>query len=216
MLASEDNKLSRRQALVGIGLAGAAVAVPLSGAIASGVDRSAWDAAVAELARAQAAADAFTTKVERINDAFDRLKSKVPHVEVPNPYGPPSSKTSTANHHHVQWARGSARDVRYLEECAYETHRSEMALVDAANAREAKIARIDARLGYSASNDHHDALCEAICDAEQRLLNIPAPDGDALLWKINKLYQPGSGMWASGFEEQTVADLHRFLSSGRA
>ena len=45
---------------------------------------------------------------------------------------------------------------------------------------------------------------------------MPAPDGEALLWKIERLYKPGEGMWEEGYEDQTHADIRRFLLNGRA
>ena len=86
-------------------------------------------------------------------------------------------------------------------------------LVDAADARDAQLAAIDKRLGRSAANDHYDRLSGAIGDAEEVLLNIPAPDGEALLWKVKRLYAEGEGVWEAGYEAQTHADLRRILSS---
>jgi hypothetical protein len=45
---------------------------------------------------------------------------------------------------------------------------------------------------------------------------MPAPDGEALLWKVQQLYKPGEGEWSEGVEDQTHADLRRLLSGGRA
>ena len=86
----------------------------------------------------------------------------------------------------------------------------------AADARNAKIKAIDKRLGRSAAVKHSDALSEVISNAEEILLNLPAPDGEALLWKVNRLYAPGEGLWEPDYEAQTHTDLRRFLSIGSA
>lgn len=59
------------------------------------------------------------------------------------------------------------------------------------------------------SNDAADASAEAL----SRLLNIPAPDADALAWKIQHLFQPDHGDFAGAFAfsyiKQTLADAVR-------
>lgn len=59
-------------------------------------------------------------------------------------------------------------------------------------------------------------MAKALGEAETALLNMPAPDGEALLWKVDRLYTPGEGIWSEGVEDQTCADLRRFLLQGRA
>ena len=86
----------------------------------------------------------------------------------------------------------------------------------ATDARDAKIKAIDEWLGRSAAIKHFDALSEAISNTEEILLNLPAPDGEALLWTVNRLYAPGEGLWEPDYEAQTQADLRRFLSDGKA
>jgi hypothetical protein len=60
------------------------------------------------------------------------------------------------------------------------------------------------------------ALQAAICDTETVLINMPARDGEALLWKVQRLYNLGDGIGREGVEDQTHGDLRRFLSSARA
>jgi hypothetical protein len=72
------------------------------------------------------------------------------------------------------------------------------------------------RADWEAAFHHADELDDAVNAAETVLLDMPAPDGEALLWKVGRLYGPGEGIWSEGVEDQTNADLHRFLSHGRA
>jgi hypothetical protein len=66
------------------------------------------------------------------------------------------------------------------------------------------------RAEWEAAFHHADELDDAVNAAETVLLDMPAPDGEALLWKVGHLYGPGEGIWSEG------VDLHRFLSTGRA
>lgn len=72
------------------------------------------------------------------------------------------------------------------------------------------------RADWEAAFNHADELDDVVNAAETVLLDMPAPDGEALLWKVGRLYGPGEGIWSEGVEDQTNADLHRFLSQGRA
>jgi hypothetical protein len=72
------------------------------------------------------------------------------------------------------------------------------------------------RADWEAAFHHADKMDDAVGAAETVLLDMPAPDGEALLWKVNRLYKPGEGIWSAEYEAQTSADLHRFLSNGRA
>jgi hypothetical protein len=123
---------------------------------------------------------------------------------------------TTANRFDVIGARLDCASLRYVEACAYADVKARQEFVDAADKRDELIAEIDQRFDWDAVNERTDALSDAICDAEAVLLDMPAPDGEALLWKVNRLYKPGEGIWSEGVEDQTHSDLHRFLSSGRA
>lgn len=205
--------MNRREMLTGMAVAGATVALSApSIAKTLPASRAEWDRAMDGLERAKAASDAYDSPFWRIEDAFKAEFDKVPHVTV-EIYG---RQISTANWDEVAMARSSGRSIRYVEECAYEGVKAHQQLVDAADARDAKIKAIDDRLGRSAANERYDALSDAIVRAEEVLLKMPAPDGEALLWKVNRLYAPGEGIWEPDYEAQTHADLRRFLSVGRA
>ena len=217
-MATNDTNLSRRETLVGIALCGATAAIPVTGAsMAKGMqqpDRSAWDRAMANYERAVAASDAYDAEYEHIAAAHLSAIEAVPHVTMPNPDR--GRTLTTANRHDVAMARSSCRNLRYVEVCAYDGVKENQAFVDAADKRDAVIAQIDRRFNWDAVNEHYDALSSAIGDTETVLLDMPAPDADALLWKVERLYRPGEGMWTEGVEDQTHADLSRFLSTRRA
>ena len=206
--------MNRREVLTGMALASASVAIPAAALANSMVqpNRAAWDRALASLTAAHKASDDFEPAISRIEEAYQAAIKDVPHVIVDVSNRP----ISTENQQQVMWARSSARNIRYVEASAYADVRANQQLVEAADARDAQISAIDKRLGRSDAHDQYDALSEAITAAEDVLLKMPAPDGEALLWKVDRLYSEGQGIWAPGFETQTHADLRRLLTTGRA
>ncbi|MGN6622101.1 MAG: hypothetical protein ACTHKR_13700, partial [Sphingomonas sp.] len=61
-----------------------------------------------------------------------------------------------------------------------------------------------------------DAACDAEVDAMSALMAIPAPNGKALLFKLNKIIasEESTGStpsWSWAFVQQTVADMRRLL-----
>lgn len=206
-MANQANTVTRRETLVGIATAGALATIPAVPALAVVASRRDWDAAMANLTAAHAASDAMEAKVERIDRAFNRLCDKVPHAVMPTSGG----WKSTADDREIRWTRSSQASVRHVETCAYADQRADFAYLTAADARQAKIKTIGDRLGRDAAHDRYDALTNEICAAEQALLDMPAPDGEALMWKINRLYSPADSLWEPSFVAQTHADLSRFL-----
>lgn len=224
-MTTDKHNLSRRQALVGIGLAAAIVPVAgVSIAKAGPGDRTAWDMAMADHLRAVAASDAFDARINAITNAYRKTVEKVPHTTLrPDPYTGHTTPITTADEWFVARARRHVAEVdagKCWLDPAFPSLHEHLQLcrdvVAAADARDAEIKRIDERTGYSAGHEHYDALTTAICDTETVLLNMPAPDGEALFWKVERLYSPGEGIWAAGVEDQTYADLRRFLLNGRA
>jgi hypothetical protein len=186
-------------------------------------DRTAWDKAMADHLRALAASDAYDAEIDAITNAYRSAVEKVAHVTLrPDPHTGHMAPVSTADECLVKRARREVADeaagrLRYDPLPGLREHSTLMHdLAAAADARDAEIKRIDEQTGYSVGHEHYDALQTAICDTETVLLNMSAPDGEALLWKINRLYKPGDGIWSEGVEDQTHADLQRFLSDGRA
>jgi hypothetical protein len=203
--------VNRREVLTGMGLASAAVVIPAAAFGQARPDRRAWDHAFAALQTAKKAGDDFDARFWRIEEAFKAETDKIPHVTIDG--GGYGSPLTTADRDVVQWARRDRASLRYVEICAYADAKARHHLAVAADARDAQIAVIDQRLGRSAANNHYDALSETIGDAEEVLQKMPAPVGKALLWKVNRLYAEGEGIWEAGYESQTHADLRRLLAS---
>jgi len=73
--------------------------------------------------------------------------------------------------------------------------------------------------GWNAVNDRIEELQGEVDDARKALLQQPAPNGAALLWKLDRLFEKDEGegdtasmaAWHLGFVEQTMADFRRIL-----
>lgn len=62
--------------------------------------------------------------------------------------------------------------------------------------------------------DTADRLCDAMTDAEGDLMDTPAPDHAALLFKLEKLLaveNGGTDAWSAAYVAQTVEDMRRLL-----
>jgi hypothetical protein len=210
--------VTRRQSLVGVG----AVAVtPLALASVAAVakthqpDRRAWDKAMSGYKHYRALADAIADRLDKLEDAYQAVRGAVPHVSVGTSV---SGEMSTANDFLVSMAKVTVKRPPLPDsQPEYKRHfeQSEK-LLEAVERREAEFRAIDKRMGRSALNDKYEALRDKACEFEMELLNMPAPDGEALMWKVDNLYTPGDGIWGEGVEDQTYADLRRFLLTGRA
>lgn len=77
--------------------------------------------------------------------------------------------------------------------------------------------------GFAQLNHNIDDWGDRLADAADKVLAIPAPDHEALLWKLEYLFgddlDKGAGStscWSAEFFAQTMADIRHFLSGGRA
>jgi hypothetical protein len=73
----------------------------------------------------------------------------------------------------------------------------------------------DQRSGFEEANDVFDALVERQCELHSLLVKMPAPDTEALLWKIEHLFSEAES-WEPEYTAQTFSDARRLLSHGRA
>jgi hypothetical protein len=64
---------------------------------------------------------------------------------------------------------------------------------------------------WERANDQHDALAERLSHVEDTIMNTPAPDGEALLWKMENFFTPEDTPWAEDYADQFYADARRLL-----
>ena len=77
---------------------------------------------------------------------------------------------------------------------------------------DAEIEALNARLGYTEINDAHDAAVDRVSDERDVLIKMPAPDGEALLWKLDWLLF-SDNPWEDHLTDQAHADARRYLGA---
>ena len=204
---------------IGLGLPVAALAHSAPAAIMV-ADTKDWDAAIAHLDRCEAVSQTFDREVfDPTYLAWRAACDAIPHQTFTTPYR--REPLSTANSYDVADARRSTKGKYWIDPAIPEAVAHDEAmrkLVAAADARAAERRRIERELGWDAINERSDGLSEACCDAEGAVLAIPAPDGTALMWKLDRLFGPGActngstASWSEEYIAPVLADARRLLS----
>ncbi|MCA1653668.1 MAG: hypothetical protein ABR588_05915 [Sphingomicrobium sp.] len=211
--------MNRREVLAGIGIAGAVAVVPLSGALAAtgGIDRAEWDAAMASLKQCEQAFNVSNEKADGYAQAYEEARPKLEMIdfrEFPFTDRNEVARTYDIDHHERQrlagegttwWAKdpeATRAKIKAACESVREFRRLE---ADAAE-----------HTGYKAFFEQHEALLGRLCEAQTVLVEMPAPDAEALLWKINHLFQQEDVTWTPEYTAQFHSDAARLLSNGRA
>lgn len=218
--------LSRRNAMTMMTAAAAVPTIAFSGAspaLASTADRRAWDAGMAKWRNAKQIERTFIAEWDRLRPGYETACARIPHAsfKVTDTTGP-SFELTTANRDHVDIARSflerlNKRDGKgpmISQPTAYHE------LVAAADARNEERVRIGVRTGFAAAGDRVDEALAAVDDIESELLRMPAPDGEALMWKLEFLYgedaREESGYATQDIVDAYMADARRFLVKGHA
>lgn len=180
-------------------------------------DPVAWETAMAELEQAQAAYEIADAEDDRIAALYWTEVNAIPDC-VEQKHGMGSGTMSAANRRDVSMAYRAlvavyddsvkAQYQPYLDACRR--------IVDHAVLRQRKIAEIDQRFGYSIASEHLDQTIRVLSARESTLIQMPAPDRTALLWKIEKLLtieDDSTSPWCGGYVSQTLADARRLLGN---
>jgi hypothetical protein len=176
--------------------------------------------------QAQAAASASDLVFLPLHDRCRAEIDALPPKELPaDPYLGRGSGVTTANRHVVSiarrrvedWDAGKAHVEDYIRK-EFEAHIADCrAVVMADEERKAEIAAIQQRHGYGPAEERWEALTDAAVEAEWALMDMPAPDTDALLWKLEKLLEAdesGTDCWSAEAVAQTVSDMRCLLARG--
>ncbi len=213
------NNLSRRETLMGIALCGATAATPLVGASiarAMHTDRSAWDAAVIRYKNA-------TVALARDSDAVEAAHRKGLAAcplddEFFKRYGMGHGwdieRNFRAAHMSLVIERGKGRTLSPEE--ARQTAADAQSAVDKFEAYQARHAEAFAE--YDRRQTRFDELVEEDFAAFTDMIKTPAPDSDALLYKIEALATRLTA-WESEDATSIIAlraDGRRLLTTGRA
>lgn len=212
--------MKRREVLAGIGVVAAIGATPVAGAMLTTKhqpSRAAWDRAMAHLLHCKADYDRSSAGYDNCFEAYEAARPSMDMID--------AREFSLMDRHRV---------ARTLDIDQYERHQLvgegqtwwakdpdafRAKVKDACNGvREFRRLEKEAgeRTGYRAYNERHDAIVERWSEAQDALVALPAPDAEALLWKISYLFTASDTAWTEDYTAQFHSDAARLLSTGRA
>lgn len=71
--------------------------------------------------------------------------------------------------------------------------------------------------GFNEAAEQMESLIDVLCEREDALMSFPAPDTQALVWKLDKLLEPdvyegSTPCWNKAYARQTIEDYRRLLT----
>ncbi len=215
-----------RRALLGaitLASAGAAIGVPASATAITSTSRSEWDRAFAAYKAASAEDQAHNAVFDRLYARCKAAEERIPHVTLrPDPYTGQSTPVGTADRMFVQHARSWVEKITAgtmkLDPLSSLQEHFQLCreVAAAADERDAKVEAVRARFGMDEAEEKWEALGQRAYEAEWALMNTPAPDAPALLFKLEKLLETeregSTAPWAEKAVTQTIADARRLLA----
>ncbi|WP_022683733.1 hypothetical protein [Sphingobium bisphenolivorans] len=168
-------------------------------------DLALWDKTLAEHAAAKEASDLYNVSVH--DPLYEELKRAVPFPDLCFEIEALDGKITRYR-----------VDPGNLQ--AWDNHWSPVIRRNAAAVRDAWLAyrKTHERLGLDAVNEESDRLCDAQGSIEAALIEMPAPDQSALLWKLEHLFGPAawdgsdfSPSWCAKWMKVVMDDARRLL-----
>lgn len=165
-----------------------------------------WDKTLIELAAAKQASDDYNTSVH--DPLWNELKRTAPF---PGLCFEIEALDGKITHYRV--------DPDNLH--GWDDHWSPVIRRNAATIRDAWLAYRETheRLGLGPVNEESDRLCDVQCSIEGTLIEMPAPDRPALLWKLERLFGPEawdgndfSPAWCAKWMNTVMNDARRLLA----
>lgn len=213
------SNLSRRQALVGVGAIGAAVALPASLA-ATAVDRLAWDKAVNRLIAAERST---AEALEAYNAADTRVKALSPSTDgvsrMPMPW-------VFLDERDIEFAYDTGKARALITRCGEPDRSRYMAALDGIDRYRDQVKRVRDTVGMARHNDRLETAASALGSAENAMFQTAAPDAAALHFKLERMMGAKaredngdtefSPKWPVEIVEPVMADVRRLLKGGAA
>ena len=212
--------MNRREMLTGIAGAGATVALSAP-TIAKSLpaDRAQWDAAFAYMEACKAKADESERAWEPIYEAYEAGIPTSDHINWKE-FSPCPDKRHILHgtfdvDAHEQWRLGSEGKLWWAKDP--DNVRAEIkATCEQVREFRRQLKALNDRLGYDAATDRLEKHVDQYSAALTALVELPAPDAEALLWKINHLFTAADTTWTEEYTAQFHSDATRLLSQGRA
>lgn len=214
---NSQHTVSRRQALAGIGVASAVAMAPAALAAAP-TDRTAWVHAVAALDSAERHMNATSMTWSAAHSRCEALKPPI----------------SSASKRPMPWAFLDERDIQFsfdtkqardlVARCQEPDRSRYLAALDSIDRYREGCERARVACNMEAHSKAVDAAGEAFGDAEVAMFQTPAPDLDALHFKLDRMFgekartEDGDPDFAPGWHVKTlgpVMDDARRLLAGR-
>lgn len=216
---------TRREALIGLAVTGALASV--SSPASSKVSGSAWDMAVLRWERAKQHKAAIDARYDAAFERFEAIKpdaSMIDRRAFPTFCHPTQWELNTMNVSDMLADFEASRGVTWWgSEEAAEKQRT--AIRSIGKYQEQRI-RAQTVTGVGDLGDAADAAGDAACDAWATLLKTPAPNGEALIFKLEQLIgdegRTGDDgdrygdSWSADLLDAALADARRLLAAGRA
>ena len=212
--------MNRRQALIGMGAVATLGATPVAGAMLINnrqSDRRAWDAAFAHMERTKRLADALGEKWDRLAEAREAAMPSSDHIDF-REFAFLSKQEVLHSYdldRHELWQQAGEGRVWWAKDP--DAFRAKVrAACDAVRQWRCDRDALDERLDFARISQQQEDASEAYSDALSVLVEMPAPDSEALLWKIRYLFTSADTAWVEEYTAQFHRDAKRLLSTGRA
>jgi hypothetical protein len=214
--------VSRRHVMTAMAaIVASSTAAPAFAGVKPAADRREWVQALRHYEMAREKAERIGSDFDGIYSRYHEAIEKVPHVTVD--FDMADKPITTSDAYMLADAKRQVRGVMYLENHPgnYQSHRWAQRLLDAQQEREAAMNRIDERMGYSIAAQRCDDAWDAESEAKTRVMQMPAPDRAAVLWKLEELFgakqledeDGGIPPWSVDYTAQFFDDVRRFLSN---
>jgi hypothetical protein len=207
-------------ALPVVALAAPALATPA-------IDRTAWERILGRYQRAKAASAEADRRCEAAYDEFKRIEPSdeaIPFREFTIMRGAPTRY----ERHHIarimdveqEWELFLSLEGKTWFARDPEKRKGEYrAALDAVTDYRRRLAEAERSSGYNAASDRSDRLGDVCSEIENELIETPAPDRAALLYKMERLFGPEARgvdnscpAWCAAWINTVMADAHRLLS----
>ncbi len=224
--------VNRRTALAAIGTVGTLAAIPAAAATTNqSTDRSAWDQAFRRMEHTKSVADADSAVFDKIAAAWEAGRPSMDAIHwrefsIVNGFGQDRFHVAYMLDVEAEWQDFLSRENKtwWAPDPAHNKRTKERrrAALDSVLEFRRKNEEHNRATGYTQAAERNDRLDEARYNAKWDLIRTPAPDGEALLWKLETLFGPDAchdgsvTPWSEEAIAPVMADARRLLSHGRA
>jgi hypothetical protein len=190
---------------------------------AASIDRSEWDRKFAALERKRAETSAASAAETAARTRYEAARPSPDMVDMHAFHMMRRDEVARCLDVEKYWRRYLSSEGQWWfspnpEACKARTRAS----IDSVLEFRRLDAEAERATGYAAASETYERLATEECDLHTALIQTPAPDAEALLWKLEELFGEVRGEdrscdpWTGVLVEPVMADARRLLSRGRA